>query len=309
MAGLFSVLKLSLGILATFFSGYNIILFLFRNSLKKLELSETIFLSFPIGISFISLEMYVLALLGKEWSFPNLAAPWVFLFLINLTWFYTKRRGALKPPSRKPALDLVEKVLICGIVLQVIYVALKALTLPLEAPDAVAIYAIKAKAFYLKGGIDQEILRNAVFKESHQDYPLLLPFAECWIYRVLGSLNDLLVKTIFPLYFLSTLVIFYNVLKRYVRRRGSLLFTFMLSSVPQFAVFGTNGYADLPVTCYYTASLLYLFLWMKEKGTAYLLLSSLMSFSAAWTKNEGWMLSGVNILILIIFLHLYSFLY
>lgn len=302
MEGLVPVLKISLGILATFLAGYTVILLLFRNSLKRLTLAEQIFLSFPTGVAFITLQMYLVALIGKHWSIANLAAPWACLALIGLTLIFVGRRGALVLSSRKDPFSLVEKALICGIVLQFIYVVFKALALPIEAPDAVAIYAIKAKAFYLKGGIDREILRNVIFEESHRDYPLLLPFAECWMYRAMDSLNDLLVKIIFPLYYLSTLAIFYSVLKKFIRRRGSLLFTFMLSSVPQFAVFGTNGYADLPITCYYTASLLYLFLWMKEKGTPYLLLSSLMSFSAAWTKNEGFMLSLVNILVLTIFL-------
>jgi len=192
---------------------------------------------------------------------------------------------------------------ICGVALESAYVVIKALALPIEAPDAVAIYAIKAKAFFLAGGIDREILTNPLFEESHQDYPLLLPFAECWLYRVMGGLNDLLAKTIFPLYYLSTLAIFYYCLKRFVRRRGSLLFTFMLAAVPQFAIFGTNAYADLPLTCYYTASLLYLLLWMREKGAGpYLALSSLLSFAAAWTKNEGFMLALVNVVVLTVFL-------
>lgn len=302
MEGLLLLLKLSFAIFTVFFSGYNILLFLFKDNLEELELSERYSLSFPIGISLISLEMYALALLGKEWSFSNLAAPWLFLFLVNLIWIFRSKSNGFIPSGKAPALSLVEKALIAGISLQFIYVVLKALALPLEAPDAVAIYAIKAKAFYLKGGIDLEILKNSIFKESHQDYPLLLPFAECWMYKVMGSFNDLLVKIIFPGYFLSTLVIFYNVLKRFVKRRGSLLFTFMLSSVPQFANFGTNGYADILIASYYTASFLYLFLWMKEKKMPYLILSSLMSFSAAWTKNEGWMLLVVNLIILIMFL-------
>ncbi|MFA4982360.1 MAG: glycosyltransferase family 39 protein [Candidatus Omnitrophota bacterium] len=302
MIDLFPVVKLTLGILITFFVGYNIIKALSWSNLKIMGSLEIVFLSFPIGISVITLQMFILAIFGKGWSLFNMALPWVFLLLVNLAVFFMRKRRPAEPQAARSALDFVEKALICGIILQVIWVTLKAFALPIEAPDAIAIYALKAKAFYLKGGMDHDILKNVTFKDSHQDYPLLLPLAECWIYRALGNLNDFLAKALFPIFFLSATGIFYSMLKRFIKRRGSLLFTFMLASVPQFTVFGTNAYADLPLTCYYTASLLYLFLWMKEKETPYLLLSALMSFSAAWTKNEGSMLLVINILILAIFL-------
>jgi hypothetical protein len=296
------MVRLFFSIIIPLFIGYNIILIIFRKNLKELMGLEQAALSYITGLSILGLEMFVLSFFGIDWSFRNMASPWIVITLINVAWITMGGFAVSFKTDGKPVLGLIEKIFLGLIIFQIIFVTLKALALPIEAPDAVAIYAIKAKAFYLKGGIDRGILTDVSYKDSHQDYPLLLPLAECFVYRVFGFLNDHLVKIIFPLYFSSAIAIFYFILRRFIERRGSILLAFMLSSVPQFAAFGTNGYADLLISCYYTAALLYLFVWMKERKPCYLMISALMSFSAIWTKNEGWMLFLVNAVVLTLFL-------
>ena len=134
------------------------------------------------------------------------------------------------------------------------------------------------------------------------DYPLLVPLAEVWIYTFLGNLNDLLVKAIFPMYFLSILVVFFFLLKRFMSRNKALLFTFLLATIPQFNHFATIGYTDLILAYYYSIAVMFLYLWMREQNPRFLILSGLFSGFAVWTKNEGAVLCLVSLMLLGLFL-------
>jgi hypothetical protein len=84
---------------------------------------------------------------------------------------------------------------------EVLYVFFRTLIKPMESYDSIAIYALKSKIFYLEKIIPPDFFRNFASFVPHIEYPLLIPLAEAGLYTFLGSLNDLLVKMIFPLYY------------------------------------------------------------------------------------------------------------
>jgi hypothetical protein len=171
----------------------------------------------------------------------------------------------------------------------------------MESYDAVAIYALKAKIFYTAGCIPQDFF--AAFRSivPHIEYPLLLPLSEAWFYTFFGTLDDLLVKAAFPLYYLSILAIFYFAIRRFLSRRSAMLFTFLLASVPQFGEYATNGYADLPLAVNYSAGFFYLYLWVTERREPYMWLSLLFSVLSLWTKTEALMLSCVSLAAVVLY--------
>ncbi len=134
----------------------------------------------------------------------------------------------------------------------------------------------------------------------HREYPLLIPLAETYFYTFLGSLNDLLVKIIFPLYYIALLTTFYFVSRRFLNRRESLFFTFLLATIPQITDFATNGYADIPFAFYCSISFFYLYLWLRQNKNSILVLSFVFSVFAMWTKAEGLMFALINTAIIII---------
>jgi 4-amino-4-deoxy-L-arabinose transferase-like glycosyltransferase len=189
-----------------------------------------------------------------------------------------------------------------GILFEVFYAFFRALIKPLEAYDAIAIYGIKAKAFFLANTLPQHFFDNSSFVFPHADYPLNMPLAETLTYFFLGGLNDQLVKVIFPLYFLAILTLVYFFMRRFAGRTYSLLFTFILATIPQFTAQSTSGYIDVPFGYYASAAMLLLFLWFKDAGQRGLLwLSALFAGLGAWTKNEGLMYCVINAVLLAIF--------
>ena len=254
-------------------------------------------LSYGLGLGLLTFIMTALSLLDIRFNIFSVtlwAMPLVIAAIVKA------RADFLPRPARDSApFSGLEIFFISAISLEIAYVLFRAFIRPLEGYDAIAMYALKAKIFYLQGIIPHGFA--AIFKDwmPHIEYPLLISLAETSIYVFCGSLNDLLAKSIFPLYYLSILAFFYFMVRRFLDRRGSLLFLFLLASVPQFTDFATNGYADLPFSFYSSASFFCMYLWLRERKNPYIILSFVLLIFAVWTKPEGLMFVCVNAAVLL----------
>jgi len=248
-----------------------------------------------MGVGFISLEMFLLYLLKIKFDIMVIILPWLFVLALNVFLMLRKNRNSSEisikfHPIKNIKPNIVSVFLSLGIMLEVFYAFFRALIKPMESYDAVAIYAIKSKIFFLAKSIPQDYFSWIAGHFPHPDYPLNIPLFKSFIYIWLGSLNDQLVKIIFPLYFVSCLVILCFAVRRFASRNYSLAFTFILASMPQFNSYAANAYLDLPLACYLFISAVCLFDWFRDKtDIRSLILSAIMAALAGWTKNEGLM--------------------
>lgn len=297
--------RLSLAILTITFIGFNI-LYILSFEKNRLFFTEKLFISYGIGMGFVSLEMLLFYFLRAKFSILKIVAPWLILFVINLIMYYKNRNAENKLPDIKEVggrgTRALRIFLITAISFEVLYSFFRALIKPIEAYDAVAIYAIKSKIFYLASSIPQGFFSGFSMLFPHPDYPLNIQLCETFAYLFMGNLNDQLVKVIFPLYFVGILAVLYFGIRRFGSRTYALLFTFILASIPQFNAYSTNAYIDLPLAYYCFSGLLMLLYWFKDtKSTQFIIISAVMCALAAWTKNEGIMYCLINILLLAIF--------
>ncbi len=324
------ILRLAISIAAITFVGYNI---LYLPIFKKggLPLPEKLFISYGAGLGFLSLEMLLFYFIKAKFSLKAIFIPWAPLFIANAVPFRLLRRsqgiaawllamtdrviartkseaiheasrGCRRQPQRSLRYRALKIFLIFGITFEILYALFRALIKPIESYDAIAIYAIKSKIFYLAGSIPQGFFRGLARAFPHPDYPLNIPLSQTLIYLSLGNLNDQLVKLIFPLFFIGILVMLYFSIRRFASQAYALLFTFILASVPQFNAYAANAYLDLPLAYYCFASSLALFSWLEDKKkTQSLILSAIMAGLAGWTKNEGLMYCAINILLIAIY--------
>ena len=289
---MYATMMLIAWLLFTLAVGAGVLSILYKGSIS-LYLPERLALSYALGLGAITIEMAILSAFGvKLGIFPIVAcsAP-----LVICAFYF--RKGGCERFIDEGRLSLLEKFFITAILFEILYAFFRAFIMPIESYDAVAIYGIKAKIFYLAGGIPRDFFSRFGDFIPHAEYPLLIPLSEYSIYTFLSSFNDIASKAIFPLYYVSTLGVFYCILRRNIGRKISLLFVFLLATIPQFKEYATNGYADLPAAFYYSASFFYLFLWIKEKRNAHLWLSFALSALCVWAKTEGLILFGANIII------------
>lgn len=271
------------------------------------SLYEKTALSYCVGLGAVSMQMVLLAFFGIGFS---ISATLVFflpvilaaVFLsgndknrprLSTASFFIKAKALLKMP-------LLEKFFILAISFEIAYVFFRTFIKPMESYDAIAIWALKSKIFYLANTIPANFFRDFSAFVPHIEYPLLIPLAETSLYTFLGSLNDLIVKIIFPLYYTALLLVFYSVSGSFLNRRSALFLTFLLATIPQVTDFATNGYADIPFTFYCSASFFYLYLWLRQKQRAFLVLSFILSAFAIWTKAEGLLFAIVNSAVIMI---------
>lgn len=296
--------RLAAGIFLITFIGSNILYPLLRGR-NKLYVLEALAISYGMGFGFVSLEMLIFYFLKLQFTLINILLPWGALLIFNaVLYFKNKERIIFIKEAVGPGTGhrFFKIFLMLAITFEIIYAFFRALVKPLEAYDAIAIYGIKAKIFYLAKSIPHDFFSSLALRFPHADYPLNLPLSETFLYIFMGNFNDQLVKAIFPLYFIAILIMVYSGIRRFAGSAYSLLFTFLLATVPQFNAYATNGYLDLPLAYYCFVSVLFLFLWFKNTEDAHFLsISASFVALAGWTKNEGLMYCMINLLLILLF--------
>ena len=270
----------------TAFLGLNVILLFDKKHVFSFP--ELAGLSYLVGMGAVSAELFFMWVFRIPPRPVFVIAPFVILTGVNLK-KYPALFKRLLPRTVTPP-DVSELLLMAAVAFECAYTFFRSVIKPVEAYDAVAIWALKAKILFLSyptfSGFAR-LVRDG-FHGAHPDYPLLVPFGDVWFYIFANSFNDTLVKVVFPLGFAAFLLVFFSLLYRASgSRKLALVFTFMIASVKQFNDYATIGVADLTLGIYLWLAFAYCFMWMRKKQTAYFAVSVMCALLAFWTKNEG----------------------
>lgn len=161
-------------------------------------------------------------------------------------------------------LKVFKYLLLFLILLNIIYAFVGAYFYPLSSIDAVGIWLLKAKFFYLSNGFPLGFLKDISFVYSHPHYPLLLPFVFYIFYFFLSGVKEQLIVFIYPFTFVFILFILYKLLRKLdFGQILSLTFTYVYSMFsPLLAQAGRKhaGEADIFILL---ANLLIVFIALK----------------------------------------------
>jgi len=298
-----------------FFIGYSLT-YLVLGEESKSNWWEKIALSYGIGAGFLSLEMFLISLVGVPLTFGYIIIPWIpFLFFSIwkskgkvLRWVPPLNLKGISQPrsttgnTRKKLFSVLEKIMWAVIFFEIFSVFFAALIKPIFHWDPFVCWSFKAKIFFVDQTIRFDFFHDVTKDFTFPDYPLLVPLTETWLFNSMGEWNDALVKVIFPLYYVCLLIIFYSALRRSISRMGSVLFTLFLATIPRVLYYSSAGYAEIPLAYYYSVSVIFLFLWMNHGNKEYLPISAIFAGFAGWTKYEGQILLLVILFLLVVFL-------
>ncbi len=267
--------------------------------------------SFALGVGVVSLQLLLYALAGLPLWVAGLAIPWIALLLVVATWSL-RRSGALGRQESQPQGAPTSRWLFaaCGsiVAFQVAYCVVQAISRPIAGWDVWAIWFLKAKAFFVSGGLPSTHFFSTAY--LHPDYPLLTPLAVTWHYLCLGRVDDQIAKILFPLSFLALVVMFGYTLTKEIGRDYGAAFTALLSLTP-FAIMHAGGidvakgwgdyvgYADLTLAMYFWGGAAYLYFYEKTREPMWFFLSALFMGMGAWTKNEGLTYAAIGSVLLI----------
>ncbi|HID63732.1 MAG TPA: hypothetical protein EYP49_13490 [Anaerolineae bacterium] len=266
---------------------------------------ERLALGYGIGLGLATLVMFCLSAVSIVLSAQAIATALAFAVLAfgAILWRYKPgalvlRAGGVHPRDKsdfhrfypwKRALTLVIAI---TVLLTTLANSVIALYWPIRSWDAVAIWGVKGKAIAASGTI------TSLEYGAHPYYPLHWP-----LMISLASIldGDKLVKALLSLTFAALLAVFYSNLRRFCGLLRSWLATLALATTPFLLYHSTIAYANLTMSFYYTASVLYLLNYFHHRKLGSLLLSGLMAGIATWTRPEGLLLLGLNLLVLLIF--------
>lgn len=129
---------------------------------------------------------------------------------------------------------------------------------------------------------------------SHPEYPLLVPFAEWWIYAWLGRVDQLAVKVLFPLFYLSAIGLLWGAVRRSAGARAASVTAVLAGLLPPLTLLpgAVSGYADVPLTAAVVGACSFTWLGVKTRSGEILVLAGALGAVAAWTKMEGLLLAA-----------------
>lgn len=298
------IYKIAACFLTIFLMGYLSLKIMFQSF--KFDF-KAFWLMYGLGCGFVSLEMFIMSLAGLRFSLILILVPWACAFLFIL---YKNRIGLKKLIYAHKICDIRNyKVTHSGFLKVSFFVALFLLPfmkvmegIPLIGWDAWSNWGLKAKMFYMERGIPWFLYLDPNYSILHKEYPLLVSLIQAFFYNFLGRFDDSTVTIIFFFFYISLTVYFYNVVLALSGLRRAYLFTFFLATVPFVSEFGTgyySGYADLIFTYFNFLSVTLIYFWINNGDKDLLILSSIFTGLALWTKVDGYLLYVANIASLI----------
>ena len=216
--------------------------------------------AFLLGAGAVSLTLFVLSVVGVEWTRTSVLigiAPLFVATALPLT-----RRFAPPSPRGRGEGTWGDLLLLIPIVAYAYF----ALYAPPFEWDFYGIWGLKGRWFFDAGGIDWNFIRT---NSSHPDYPLLLPLLFDFVAIVSGGWNDMQFGWIYVALCTSFILI--------ARGHGGLL---VALAVAMPALNPWIGLGEAAVMAFGCAGLLFL---RREQYT----FGAVMLGFAAWSKNEG----------------------
>jgi len=197
---------------------------------------------------------------------------------------------------------IINSLLILLIIFNFLFVSLGAYLYPIASIDAVSIWYLKAKAFYLNNGyIPLEVLKNKYYLNTHPQYPLLLPFIFYIFYVLLNGINETVVAFINPLFYLLTIIVVYKLLKEMeIKTTLSLILTYAYSMLSPFLAQGGrkhSGDADIFILFLNWLAIFFSYKFIKNKNYNFFYILILIVMISSQIKAEGIFLAPILLFI------------
>lgn len=343
-----TLIRLFMGLLLVILCGLPLALLLLPLKLRQ-NFLFVISISFAIGVGNISLVMLLISLLKIDFALQTIL---LFLTIITLISFsiliYRKvQTKAVKNNhavlyknldrinkninensksstvlfKRQKLFKIIEIILLILILFQVLSSIFITVIFPIRFWDAITCWSFKAKAFFLDKTIYDFYSKHS-YKFSHPSYPILLPLLQTYSYFSMGTLNENLMKLIFPIFYISLLIVNYGFLKikyseinpkvnnnsakikkdnrvlgKNYPKITSLFFTFILSTVPIIFDHSYIEYTNLAFSFYLYLSVMFMILWMRFKDdrlktNRLIILSAIFSAQLPLLRSEGILFLG-----------------
>jgi len=266
---------------------------------SEIAIPERIALAYGLGYGLLTLGMFLLNVLGIEFSLINTTVLLSGILVLSLVYLKRKSRfdysslRKLNPIQRKRSirvpLSSFEIIMIVLLGFFALSNAVIAVYWPVHCWDSISTYDFRARVFAETKFIPEAALRmgDSFFLPWYTgvvfQYPPMTSLVHTWLY--LSGWGS--PKIFYPLLFISLATIFYSSLREYSPRYHSLLFTLILITFPFIYSQTTNALTNFPFAFYFSVGTLYLYRWVLTQKRGFLVLSSLLLGLSSWVRQES----------------------
>jgi hypothetical protein len=280
--------------------GFLIVSILLQNETSS-GLFERLCLAYPLGIGLVTVQMFLLALMGVPLKLWYVAVP-VMIEIAGLSLWIRKRKVILaKGPSFRLFGEIfgtdhhwINKIsliiLAALVVMKIASIFMETYLRPIFAWDSFANWSAGAKAFYYSNGLLLDASPEDFFGKGllnrNANYPPHNPLMQVWMSLWIGHFDEVLVKFWSPVYLLSLSFYLYVVMARETSRLIASAMLVLFLSSPLLSLHSFEAYSDVPLSVYILFSLI-MFLFSMRGKHAYWMLMGLYSAEALFTKDEA----------------------
>ena len=277
--------------------------FLLAGTLARRSGLAEVAAAFPLG----ALVVTLLGLLLLHVGLPLARNPWLIatIAVVGLAWLLRRHVGQDTPTSESispPRVGPYDSALLAlGALLLVVQLGLLVggvVRIPTIADwDAWAIWAFKAKVFFVDQGVTRYFAHADDYYFTWPARPCLSAFYQAFVYACLGREDAGAVRLVHLAFFVSLLLAFFAALRRVVAPGAALLSTALLASLPTVAYVATAGLANLVLGTYLFLAISSLERARATGQSALAVGAGLFLGGASLTRDEGLALGAVVILV------------
>jgi len=266
--------------------------------LSSLEFCLT---SFALNVGLLTLIMFFLGTL-RILNLNSIIISIILASLFSLASqiYFARKKGSLKIPLRSThiqsllcfadrPISLIITVPLANLIFMAFY---HAVCFPQIIWDTLTVYAYLGKEIYNQSRIPLFFGSSGSIEWSG-NYPILVPMLYAWFNFSMGRVNDLLSRTIFPVFGIATLASTYIFSKRLHGSTAAIFSVYILAVTPIFFTHLVIGYIDIVLTFYFTLALYFLQRANEKNNACYAVLSGILGGLAAWTKYQGLFLAPI----------------
>ncbi len=265
---------------------------------RKYSLAELIGYSFLIGMGIETFFMFFLDIAGIKFSQGVLIGLNVFTTLALLGVNFKKLKEFELSPNPKTFLQIKNinfpAIFIGCIIVWLFYcVTVKCLFWPPLERDTFGSFDKLARVMAVEGKLKISLYAYGL-EGAGGVYPPLYHAAMGYVYIFGAELP----KIITTLFFLSTLLIFFDVTRKYIGAMGASFFTLILMLTPEYFSHAALALGNLPTTAYVCAAGLCTIAWLDKREEKFFWLGAIMMGFVVWIRSDTIVFTAAALLLL-----------
>ena len=273
---IFNILKQIMFLLLIFYLGV-FFLKLFR---VKFGMAEKISSGFMLGIGFSTFGLFLLGFIGYKFNFQNvfifLTSGNILLILINKI-FLKNSFGHLSFIKLIKSFDLIERILIGGIIFFLLTSLIRNLYWPIWSWDAVQLFDYRAKLI---------VLGQSVFFPAKTFYDISYPPLTSILHSIFYASGSSNPQFIYTFIFAALIMGVYAFTKNLSNRKVTLSLCFLISFYPLFYQNSILPLTDLVQSTFLVLGTFYLIKWLSQGKDNLAVLGGLFFAFSRFTRNE-----------------------